>query len=166
MGKHFRSLFLRGPTILTLLLTAVILTLFVVRVPILDLVELKTYDLRFRSRPAKKPLPHIALAVIDEKSLDIEGQWPWPRAKIARLIRILSEDGAKVIGVDICFAEPDKDNSLELIRELEERIRSYEIDHPLLREFINARKRSADNDLASKAKVVLGHFFYMLQNTV
>ncbi|MBW1998082.1 MAG: adenylate/guanylate cyclase domain-containing protein [Deltaproteobacteria bacterium] len=168
MGKPFKSLFPGGASLLTLLLTAMVLSLFVVKVPILDLVELKTYDLRFRSRKAKKPLTPIALAVIDEKSLDIEGQWPWPRAKIARLIRILSEDGAKVIGFDICFAEPDKNNSLELIRQLEEKIRSYEIDHPLLKDFISGRKRSADNDLTlaraireAEAKVVLGHFFYM-----
>lgn len=168
MGGFIRSFIFKGPTLLTLCLSILVLILFVLGVPIFDLVELKTYDLRFRSRDTATPLPHIALAVIDEKSLDVEGQWPWPRAKIARLINVLSKDGAKVIGFDICFAEPDKNNSLELIRQLEEKIRSYNIELPLLEKFIRERRLLADNDLAlakaikeSKAQVVLGHFFYM-----
>ena len=84
--------------------------LFVSGIPIFDLIELKTYDLRFFSRGSLQPSPAVVMAVIDEKSLDAEGRWPWPRSKIAALVDILSQDGAKVIGFDIAFAEPDENS--------------------------------------------------------
>ena len=56
---------------------------------ILELIELKTYDLRFVSRGAQTPSPAVAMVVIDEKSLEVEGRWPWPRTKIAALMRLL-----------------------------------------------------------------------------
>ena len=58
------------------------------------------------------------MAVIDEKSLDKEGRWPWPRSKIADLIDILNKDGAKVIGFDIGFLEPDENSNLKLIQSI------------------------------------------------
>ena len=100
--KSFLSL---NPKTITLSITILVLILFSMGIPILDLLELQTYDLRFRSRGIKKPSPDVVMAVIDEKSLDTEGRWPWPRSKIARLTNILSEDGAKVISFDIIFAQ-------------------------------------------------------------
>jgi CHASE2 domain len=46
------------------------------------------------------------MAVIDERSLDAEGRWPWPRPKIAALFDALSRGGARVIPFDVAFAEP------------------------------------------------------------
>ena len=103
-------------------MTIFVLILFWYGVAILDLVELKTYDLRLLSRGVRKPSPQVVLAVIDEKSLNAEGRWPWPRAKIARLIDLLSQDGAKVIGFDIGFLEPDKNTNLEFIDGFERKI--------------------------------------------
>ena len=65
-----------------------VLTLYGLDIPILELLELKTYDLRFVSRGALKPSPAVAMVVIDEKSLEVEGRWPWPRTKIAALMRL------------------------------------------------------------------------------
>ena len=56
-------------TFFTILLVVI---LFHVGIPILDLIELKTYDLRFLSRGHLQPSPVVALALIDEKSLDKE----------------------------------------------------------------------------------------------
>ena len=58
---------------------------YLIGIPFLDLVELKTIDLRFQTRGSISPRPEIALAVIDEKSIAKEGKWIWPRAKIADL---------------------------------------------------------------------------------
>jgi CHASE2 domain-containing sensor protein len=55
------------------------------------------------------------MAVIDEKSLDAERRWPWPRSKIAALVDMLSQDGARVIGFDIAFAEPDESSQMASI---------------------------------------------------
>src|SRR5438093_2655234 len=87
------------------------------RSPILDLIELKTYDLRFLSRGYMQPSAAGVMALIDERSLATEGRWPWPRSKIATLIDILSRDKARVIGLDIAFTEPDENSQLGLIQQ-------------------------------------------------
>ncbi|GAG48738.1 unnamed protein product, partial [marine sediment metagenome] len=81
------------------------------------MIELKAYDLRFLSRGMKKATPEVVLAVIDEKSLDTIGKWPWPRAKIGKLVDLLSKNGAKVIGFDVGFWEPDENNNLQFINQ-------------------------------------------------
>ena len=43
----------------------------------------------------------IAIVNIDEKSMDEIGSWPWPRSKIAEMIKILSDNGASFIGLDL-----------------------------------------------------------------
>ena len=142
--------------------------LFSLGVPIFDLIELKTYDLRVRSRGELRPSPAVTLAVIDEKSLDAEGRWPWPRSKIAALVDALARDGAKVIGFDIGFSEPDTNSELGLVRDLGRTVDALKIRDPRLATFISERERTADNDQAlaraiqtSGAAVVLGYFFHM-----
>jgi len=150
---------------LTVLLVS---ALFFVGVPIFDLIELKTYDLRLRSRGELQPTPAVTLAVIDEKSLDAEGRWRWPRSKIAALVDILSRDGAKVIGFDIGVSEPDENSELGLVRQLGQTVDPLGIRDSRLAAFIRDRERAADNDQAlarairsSHAPVVLGYFFHM-----
>ena len=46
--------------VITLGLTVLVLFLFLIGVPILDLIELKTYDLRFRSRGLQKAAPEMS----------------------------------------------------------------------------------------------------------
>src|SRR5213080_3208678 len=115
MRVAFRTLI--NPASLTLATILVVVILFWSGVPILDLIELKTYDLRFLSRGRLAPSPAVVMAVIDEKSLDREGRWPWPRSKIAALVDALSRDGARVIGFDIGFLEPDENSQLALIEQ-------------------------------------------------
>src|SRR5918995_1022727 len=95
-----------------------VLALYAVDIDILALIELKTYDLRFVSRGAETPSPAIAMVVIDEKSLEAEGRWPWPRSKFAALVDTLSREGAKVIGFDVIFSEPGANSELTFIDHL------------------------------------------------
>jgi adenylate cyclase len=136
--------------------------------PILELIEFKTYDLRLLSRGHVQPSPAVTLALIDEKSLATEGRWPWPRSKFATLVDLLSHDGARVIGFDIGFLEPDENSQLALINQFSRQVETLGIQHPHLNDFLNERKQHADNDLAlanaiknSSAAVVLGYFFHM-----
>jgi adenylate cyclase len=161
-----RSLWLNPVSLLLGSLVAV-LVLYGLNVPILELIELKTYDLRFASRGPQTPSPAVAMVVIDEKSLEVEGRWPWPRSKFAALIDILSRDGAKVIGFDIIFSEPDENSQLALIDEFAGTLDALAITDPRLRHFVAERRREADNDVAlaaaikrSSAAVVLGYFFH------
>jgi adenylate cyclase len=170
MKKAFKRFFSLNPVSLTILLTLLVLVLFVVQVDLFEIVELKTYDFRFLSRGTKSPRPDVVMAVLDEKSLKSEGRWPWPRSKMAKLIEALSRDGAKVIGFDIIFAEPDQNSSIQFIRQIEQKMEHYRVENEGVKAFIEESKANADNDriLAqaikeSRAKVVLGYFFHMSQ---
>jgi adenylate cyclase len=56
-----------------------------------------------------RPSPIVVVAV-DEESLHRIGQrWPWPRALHAELLRRLTAAGARVVGFDILFLDPDTD---------------------------------------------------------
>ncbi len=165
---RWKLIFGLNPRSITVLSIVLVLALFLFGIPILDVVELKTYDLRFRSRGVKAPHPDIVAAVLDEKSLDQEGRWPWPRAKIGRIIDILNRDGAKVIAFDIGFIEPDENNNLLLIERIERELETLGIENPEFRRFIEGQRREADNDLIlaenmkrAGAKSILGYFFYM-----
>ena len=166
--RFLKSLFSIHPASLTFGTILLVILLFFSGTPILDLIELKTYDLRFRSRGPVQPSPTVVMAVIDEKSLAAEGRWPWPRSKIAALVDILSRDGVRVIGLDIAFTEPDENSQLALINQFAQQVEALAIQHPKLADFIQESKQHADNDLTlahaiqnASATVVLGYFFHM-----
>jgi adenylate cyclase len=50
----------------------------------------------------------VHIVDIDEASLALYGQWPWPRTYLAVLTEKLFAHGAIVIGFDILFAEADR----------------------------------------------------------
>jgi adenylate cyclase len=87
-----------------ILITLGVILLFLTEVPLLDQLELKTYDMRLRALP-KTPPQHVTIAAIDEKSLARLGRWPWSRATFAELVQRLDELGAKVIAFDVFFSE-------------------------------------------------------------
>ena len=173
MRKKFLLLFSINPLSITIYLTLLIALIFLVGPPFLEIVEFKTLDFRFKSRGTMKASDAVVLAVIDEKSLDEQGRWPWPRSKIARLVDYLSDDGAKVIGFDVGFLEPDESNNLSFIQELESKMRSLQLRNRELDRFLYESRLLADNDLiladaikSSKAKVVLGYFFHASQEAL
>src|SRR5258705_13564279 len=96
-----------GPKSLAVASIAAVLLVHWLGVPLLDQIELRTYDLRFQSRGAVAPAPEVVLAVVDEKSLDAFGRWPWSRTRMAELVDALSRGGARVIAFDIGFLEPE-----------------------------------------------------------
>ena len=62
--------------------------------------------------PPRPAVPGYVIVAIDEPSFSAVGKpWPWPRALHAQLIRALKAAGARVVALDIVFAEPtDKAN--------------------------------------------------------
>jgi adenylate cyclase len=170
MTKRIKSLTTINPLTITLYLTLLVIVVFLIAPVFLEIVELKTLDLRFKSRGVLQGTDAVALAVIDEKSLDAEGRWPWPRSKIAHLVDYLSDDGAKVIGFDIGFLEPDENSNISFVRQLESRLKDLEVQNKDLERFLAESKILADNDLIlarsleqSKANVILGYFLHMSQ---
>ncbi|MFO1351174.1 MAG: CHASE2 domain-containing protein [Gammaproteobacteria bacterium] len=62
------------------------------------------WQLKLGARP---PPTDVVIVAIDEASLNEIGRWPWSRRVHAEFIDTLTALGAKAVGVDILFAEPD-----------------------------------------------------------
>ncbi|MFH0976416.1 MAG: CHASE2 domain-containing protein, partial [Spirochaetota bacterium] len=97
-----------NPVIISIIAVIIVIFSYLYGIPFLDLMELKTVDLRFKSRGNIPTTSDVVLAVIDEKSIAKEGKWIWPRSKMAELVNRLSNAGAKVIAFDIGFLEADE----------------------------------------------------------
>ena len=74
-------------------------------VTMLDKMELRTVDWRFRYRGQLPHDPDIILVVVDEASITNIGRWPWPRRRFAELTGQLKAAGARAIVYDIFFVE-------------------------------------------------------------
>ncbi len=49
----------------------------------------------------------VVIVDIDEKSLQRFGRWPWPRKRMAQLLKGINDQGALMIGLDLIFPEAD-----------------------------------------------------------
>ena len=79
--------------------------------------ERSAYDFSVRSS-TRIPSDKLAVIAIDDESIANIGRWPWPRDVHARILEILTEGGAKVIGQTVFFSEPQIDPGLHFISEL------------------------------------------------
>jgi len=126
MSRAFRQVFqwfasARGSALLA---TTVVLAGYLAGVPLLDLLELKTYDMRLLATTGQRSPANVAIAAIDERSITEIGRWPWSRKTLATLIERLGQAGARVIAFDVFFAEPENRQILEEIDRLEGRARA------------------------------------------
>ena len=113
---------LHSDFIIGLALTLVTLGAFFLHVDLFESLELKTYDLRSHLRQTFKPADEIAIVAIDDDSIAKLGRWPWPRSFIAGGIDAITEAEAKVIGLNILFTEPERNEGLTELRTLKEDI--------------------------------------------
>ena len=74
---------------------------------LINLLELRAYDLKILSREKRPISGNVVIVDVDEKSLKEKGRWPWPRTLMAELVNRLSEADAAVIGFDVLFPEKD-----------------------------------------------------------
>ncbi|MEK6652024.1 MAG: serine/threonine-protein kinase [Nitrospirota bacterium] len=81
----------------------------------LQTLEYKTYDLRTKFRQQKASSP-VVIVAIDDMSIANIGRWPWPRGYIAAMIDQLAGYGAKIVGVNILYTEPDLNSGLAELR--------------------------------------------------
>ncbi|MBL7219332.1 MAG: adenylate/guanylate cyclase domain-containing protein [Phycisphaerae bacterium] len=66
--------------------------------------ELRALDMRFGLTDAAL-LDDILQVDIDDGSLELVGRWPWPRQKLASIINVLKDCGAKAVMVDLILNE-------------------------------------------------------------
>ena len=101
-----------------LIVVALVTAAYLVGVPLLDLLELKTYDMRLLASSSAQPPTKVAIVAVDEKSLSEVGRWPWSRRTVAQLIDRLAEMGVSVIAMDVFFSEPENPQLLAQIEQL------------------------------------------------
>jgi adenylate cyclase len=60
------------------------------------------------ARPRDLSGTDVRVVMIDDRSIEAVGSWPWPRYYLARLTEELAKRKARVIAFDIMFPEPDR----------------------------------------------------------
>lgn len=137
-----------------------------------ELLELKTIDARFRGRPSVAAGKDIVIAVIDEKSLDEIGRWPWPRTTIARLVDTLTAYGVRVIAFDMVFSEPSLHPEFDALFSLKSKYKGGKAPPHGFVDYINKVKADIDPDIQlaksvkNSARVILGYFFHFDKDAV
>ncbi len=66
------------------------------------------YDSLLHDRSPGGLRSEVVIVDVDEPSLRAEGQWPWPRFRVAQLIDLVHAAGARAIGIDFLFPEADR----------------------------------------------------------
>jgi adenylate cyclase len=120
-------------------------------------------DARFQTRGTiEKPESKVALIAVDDDSIRTLGRWPWSRDLMAEVIDQSFKNGARAVGLDVVWSEPQANPELQTLADIEKIVAQPP---PALREFIAARKKmkTPDDRLkdvleANKDKVVLGVF--------
>lgn len=128
-------------------LTGLVAVSLFIRLPLLESVEFKAYDLRAKLRQNLNPPAEIVLVAIDEDSIARLGRWPWPRARLAEALDRLRAAGPKVIGLHVLLSEPENGEGLQELRRLE----------AAYRDLVSARKvtqRGVDFALAFSSAAV------------
>jgi adenylate cyclase len=131
--------------------------------------ELDSLDMRFRYRPKSysHPDPRIVIVDIDQHAQEVLGKWPFARVHFAKMLDVLHDDGAKVVGFDITFSKPDQ-SSLPirmLLSELDKKRKAGQpVDPKLMAEVEKiAAEFDADKKFAASIRrfgpVILGNFF-------
>ncbi|KAA3624269.1 MAG: adenylate/guanylate cyclase domain-containing protein [Proteobacteria bacterium] len=130
-------------------------------IPYFERLEHIAYDTRLRLTMSQELDPRVVIVDIDERSLQMEGQWPWGRDKIARLIEKLTDVYfADVVAFDILFAEPQASHDIAQVRNL-----ALEAGDQRVMEALQPYLPKLDRDrrfaqALEGRRVVLGYFFH------
>ena len=166
MNQKLKTMLQITPLKIAIFVVLIALALFLFDFQFLQLVELKTLDLRIASRGELKPGTETVIAVIDEKSLSELGRWPWPRTTIARLVTQLKKGGAKAVGFDIVFSEQDINTNLKTIDALSAEMKKSGVSDAGVINLLRRKRAGADTDAILSAaikkaeNVTLGYFFH------
>ncbi|MUM78174.1 CHASE2 domain-containing protein [Pseudodesulfovibrio sp. F-1] len=118
LGKDQGILFVSG-----FAASVLMAALYIVQPTFLRLLDHKVYDQYLRSHHETNATNVPVVIDIDEKSLNEFGQFPWPRYRMAMLLKYLQAYGAASVATDILFAEEDRTSPRVLIRQLKEEMK-------------------------------------------
>ncbi len=98
-----------GPALAGFAALALVMLLLALDPAPVQRLQMQVFDVYQRAAPWEGANEAPAIVVdVDEMSIELLGQWPWPRTDLARLTRRLGEAGAEVVAYDIVFSEADR----------------------------------------------------------
>jgi len=131
MDPQFTKRFRLSELRIGILITTIVALLYFSlgsEIDFLNFLELKTLDLRFKVRGEMAPSSQIAIVAIDERSIKELGRWPWSRSVFAGMVDRLSECGARIIGFDLVFNDPEEDLQLQTYKQIRDKYRALGLD--------------------------------------
>ncbi len=118
------------------------------------------YDTNLALFHRKERSDAIVIIDIDDRSLQLEGHWPWPRTKIAAMIKKLLDQEVAVITFDILFPEKERNIAQTLLshaesnRGISQAIKTY-----LAQQMVHFDSDRKLAEIIGKGDIVLGEFF-------
>lgn len=124
--------------------------------------EAAAYDARLILTLPNSPDDRIVIVDIDERTMQIEGQWPWGRDKLAEFVNTLFDEyNIAVLGFDAIFPEPDGRSALSVLETLGSNqlahIDEYRLELDAMREQLDFDQIFADS--LKRRKTVIGFSF-------
>ncbi len=105
---HDRKKVTRVLLITGLLVSMTLSAAYLMYSPLISSTNNKTTDAVMALAGTRPVSGSIVIVDIDDSSLARYGQWPWPRYRLAQLLRAINASGAASIGLDLILAEPDR----------------------------------------------------------
>ena len=134
----------------------------VLNLDFIRVLENYVYDMKLKLTMPGYPDPRVVIVDIDEKSLQEQGHWPWPRNKVAKLVDLLFDHyQIDVLGFDILFAERDESSGLKSLEALAQTELSG---NPSFNSTLNRLRPQLNYDQVfadslKNRRVVLGYYF-------
>jgi len=128
--------------------------------PVVRGLETASLDLRFSLRGVRPPGSEVTVILVDDRSLDVFGRWPFSRALFARALDVLDHAGTKVVALDLLFTEPDEPVPADLREAARAAAKALAGDRSA--ELRAALERLADSDRDSRFAVAIRAFGHVL----
>ena len=133
--------------------------LYITGPDLLEVLEIKTYDIRYRFMPPRPVPAGIVIVDIDARSVQEVGRFPWPRSKMAELIRKIDAHDPRAIALDIVFNDKDMEaqQAADILRSIPAQAQSDP--------GVNAALAALDHDrqlgeaISASGRVVGGYYF-------
>ena len=90
-------------------------------------IEQKSMDVRFQIRGKRDPGDEIVIVAIDEKSIKKLGRYPWPRRYVAQFVDRITDAGARILALDVIYAEKQNVEILEALDSLTEKYNNSQL---------------------------------------
>lgn len=116
---QYRSIIIRASITLLVLLGFLLHVAGVADIRLVSQLENIAYDARVRFTMPGVEGTQVVIVDIDERSIGVEGHWPWPRDRLAALTeQLFDQYEVHTVSFDINFPEADRNVGADVLRRL------------------------------------------------